>query len=154
MKLMVPIVLAAVIALTARFPARADTDAPRPKPTIDVEIVWTEVRAGKVDIFVLITNPNDFDVYVGQCGSSYTRRERSAAFGCGMVCGRPEDFALLPARAKRLSQFHLGCELAPGPNRFQIELTSSMAGDLPWNYVVKGNREFDFVIVNPDTLSR
>lgn len=154
MKLMMPFVLVAVIALTARLPVRADTDATRPKPTIDVEIVWTDVRAGKTDLFVLITNPNDFDVYVGRCGSSYTRRERSGAYGCGMVCSRPEDFVLLPAGAKRLSQFHRGCELAPGPNQFHIELTSSMAGDLPWNYVIRGNRVFDFVIVNPDTLSR
>jgi hypothetical protein len=147
-------VLALLVALVASQSAHADEDSARPEPTVDVEMVWTDVRHGKVDLFVLVTNPNDFDVYIGRCGSSTTRREGSTQFGCGFVCTRPEDFVLLPARAKRLSQFHRGCELAPGANRFHIELSSSMSSDLPWNYVIKGNRVFDFVIVNPDTLSR
>lgn len=148
------ILFVALIALAA--PLSAQTNPVRPAPTVDVEIVWTDVRDGKVDLYTLVTNPNDFDVYLGNCGSSEASYNLSIDFGDGFLCSRREDFSLLPARTKRISQFLLGCKLAPGPNRFHVKISSEIDphSNLPWNYVVKGDRAFDFVIVNPDTLSR
>lgn len=172
MKLAVPIVLVAVCALTARLPAHADTDATpavclpsftnsddaRRAPSIDVEILWTDDYGGRndiVDLFVLVTNPNDFDVYVGDCGGCTVSTEWHITNGDGSVCDNREEFTLVPAKGKHLLNLLRNYRLGPGTNHFHVVTRSAIdpKAALPWNYVVTGTREFKFVIVNEDSLT-
>jgi hypothetical protein len=64
MKVATTIIFAAVLVLASVPSGHAGTDATPARPSIEVEILWTNVERGKTDLFVLVTNPNDFDVHV------------------------------------------------------------------------------------------
>jgi hypothetical protein len=152
------ILICLILTATVSWFANADTGAKPPEPRVEAEMVWTDVHAGKADLFLLITNPNDFDVYVSTCGSSTTQwlgaEKQSHQFGDGpAICSDPAYFTLVPAQAKRLMRWWNGA-LDPGPNQFHISMSGSRDPRLPWNYVLIAPRSFHFVIVNPDTLSR
>lgn len=147
---------AVIAAISLCLPSLACSAHEHPTPKIDVEVVWTEIYEGKTDIFSLVSNPNDFDVYVGKCGSGRFQQNSKTIFGDGLYCSRKEDFTLLPAKSKRLFQLERGCKLEPGLNHFRVKNSSAIdpKSKLPWNYVVTGEREFEFVIQNGDTVKR
>jgi hypothetical protein len=148
--------LLVLFGLALAVPVAAKAGDTRPKPKVDVEVVWTDIYEGKTDIFSLITNPNDFDVYVGKCGSCKFQQNAKTVFGDGSCCGRQEDFTLLAAKSKRLFQLERGCTLEPGPNHFRVRSYSEICSKskLPWDYVVTGTQEFEFVIPNGDSAKR
>ena len=149
------ILLLAICALSGAPSAQPDAGAVA-APTVDVEMLWTEVRDGKVDLYTLITNPNDFDVYVARSSGGSVACNLVETVFEGFVCCRPEDFTLLPAREKRISEFWRGYKLARGSNTFRVELSSGIdpSSDLPSNYITPGTRKFEFVITNPTGPSR
>ncbi len=126
-------------------------------PKIEVEIVWTQVWNGQTDLFMMVSNPNDFDVYIGRCGSSRVQfvgsTEGQTMHGCGALCIYPDDFEVLRAHQRILSQLWRGCKLYPGTNRFEVTIGGASIKPLPWNYLVPGCRELKFVIMNPDTVA-
>jgi hypothetical protein len=62
---------------------------------------------------------------------------------------------LVRARSKRLLTLSRGCRLSPGENRCAVHVSSWIDPkiQLPWNYVVLGERDFTFSITNVDTLT-
>jgi hypothetical protein len=129
-----------------------------PTPKVDVEIVWTEIFQNKTGFYVLISNPQDFDIYVGNCKTSETTIQSDSVavdvFGDGCTITGPENFMLVGARSKRLLTLLPECRLHPGENRCSVHVSSWVDPKipLPWNYVVIGERNFAFSIANVDTL--
>lgn len=158
MKLVTIPAILILVTLSSAIVLSAEKNEP---PRIDVEMVWGEIYQNKTDVFVLITNPNDFDVYVGKCKSSMTsvRGEGDVEVvhhGDGCPIEGPKDFFLVSARAHRLLTLLTACPLQHGMNRFNVHLSSWADAKikLPPNYVVIGNKDFEFTIINPDSLSR
>jgi hypothetical protein len=137
--------------------ARADEKHPTPK--VDVDIAWTGIYQDKLGLFLVISNPQDFDVYVGNCMNSTTSIQSDSLsvnqIGDGCPIRGPEDFLLVTARSKRL--LTIGeCHLFPGENRFGVRVSSWVDPKikLPWNYLVIGERGFTFSVPNPERQSR
>jgi hypothetical protein len=115
---------------------------------IEVEVVPSGVRGFKVDLFTLISNPNDFDVYVGPIGGSTVATEGQTIFGDGFTPVGRSDFLLVPAKSKRLQQLQLGYQLKEGLNHFKVRLSGGIDPNakLPSNYVPFGTHTFEFTI--------
>ena len=141
----------------------------RSTPKLDVDIVWSEIYQDKTNLYVLVSNPQDFDIYVGQITSHSreilwdipknlppgTFREVGDNVNAdGFALRGPEDFMLVRARSKRLLTLCQGCRLGPGENHCTVHVSSRVDPQipLPWNYVVIGERDFTFSIANVDTL--
>jgi hypothetical protein len=118
------------------------------RPEIEVEVVSSEVRGLKVDLFTLITNPNDFDVYVGPIVIGSIATEWQITNSDGAMAVAPKDFFLVPAKSKRVQQLQLGYQLTEGLNHFKVRLIGVTAPDtdLPSNYIPFGTHAFEFTI--------
>ena len=138
------------VALSALCAPTTSCGEERPRPRVDVEVVSTGVYDGKVDLFALITNPNDFDVYVARGGGGSIFGERSNIMSDGPPASDPEDFLLVPANSKRLSQVHRGLALEKGVNRLRVKVAGRIdpKAKLPWNYIPLPSRELEVVISN------
>jgi hypothetical protein len=118
------------------------------RPQIQAEVVPSDVRGFKVDLFTLITNPNDFDVFVGPLGSYSIMTEGQNIIGDGVTTVGRKDFLLVPAKSKRIRQLQLAYQLKEGLNHFKVELSGGIdpAAKLPSNYIPFGTRQFEFTI--------
>jgi hypothetical protein len=147
-----------VIGLCSSLPLHAEDKHSVPK--IDVDVAWSEIYQNKLYLFVLVSNPQDFDIYVGNCKNSTTSIQSDSVsvnqIGDGCTITGPENFMLVSARSKRL--LTIGeCRLFPGKNQFNVHVSSWVDPklQLPWNYVVIGERNFAFSVANVDpTRSR
>jgi hypothetical protein len=141
----------------------------RSTPRIDADIVWSEIYQNKTNLYVLVSNPQDFDIYVGRITSHSheilwdvpknlppgTFREAGEVVNAdGIALRGPQDFMLVRARAKRLLTLCQGCRVSPGENHCKVQVSSWVDPkiQLPWNYVVIGERDFTFSIEHVDTL--
>ena len=147
---------ALIASISLCLPVLVSSADEQPTPKIEIEVVWTDIRQGKTDFFYLVSNPNDFDVHVGMCGSGTFQQNNKVIFGDGPACSSKEDFVLLPAKSKLLFQLERGCELEPGLNHFKVGRNGSIdpKSKLPWNYVVAGTTEFEFEISNGKAAKR
>ncbi len=117
-------------------------------PEIQVEVVPSDVLANKVDLFIVITNPNDFDVYVGTITTSSIATDYQITNSDGVISVGRDDFSLVPAKSKRIRQLHLDCELRDGFTHFKVQLSgfSDPNAKLPSNYIPFGGGQFEFDI--------
>jgi hypothetical protein len=130
------------------LPALACAGDTTPRPRIKVEVVPSDVRVDKVDLFTVITNENAFDVYVGAIGSSSIFTEGQNIIGDGIVASERKDFFLVPAKGKRIRQLQLQYQLKQGLNHFEVHLAGGIdpKAKLPPNYIPFGTHHFEFTI--------
>lgn len=139
--------LSVLVATLFFLPTLAYSGEPN-RPQIQVEVVPSGVRGLKVDLFVLITNPNDFDVYVGTIESSNITSDYQMTFGDGPAVVGSNDFFLVPAKSKRIQQLQLGYELKDGLNHIKVRLSGGIDPNakLPTNYIPFGGHQFELTI--------
>jgi hypothetical protein len=120
-------------------------------PPVEVELVRTPIRHDQTDIYVLVTNPNDFSIYVpGGISTNTITMGNATGYGCGPPFNFPDGFVVLEPGERRLFQLRRNCPLKKGINNLHVKFGHSVAnhdGIQPYRVVVN-YPELDMRIVN------
>jgi len=119
-------------------------------PRVKVEVVWTPVFNDCTELFLLVTNPNRFDVYVplGTTNAIVDRR-RLTGYGDGPELEFPDGYVLLAPGAKTISRLSRECDLDPGDNPIRIRSWyGGIPGKVPENCVTNVSLDFEIVVKN------